>query len=85
MIRSLDGGETWTESRILISEPDQISMGGFVVHGMVVLPSIRRYRDAAERFLALYRMDAVGRWQVGCVRRSLFSAGFETGDATRWD
>ena len=84
MVRSSDGGTTWTESRTLIRSPDEISMGGVVVDGVVILPSIRRYSLARERFLALFRVDAVGRWPVPCARPGMFSAGFETGDFDRW-
>ncbi len=84
MIRSTDDGTTWTEPRTLIREPDEISMGGIVLDGEVILPSIRRYSVARERFLALFRVDAVGRWPVPCARPGMFSAGFETGDVDRW-
>ncbi len=85
MIRSTDGGTTWTEPRTLIREPDQISMGAVVVDGAVILPSIRRYTTARERFLALLRVDPVGRWSVSCVQAGLFSAGFEPDDPGDWD
>jgi len=85
MIRSSDGGMTWTRSRTLIREQDQISMGGVIVDGVVILPSIRRNSVARERYLALFRVDPVGRWPVPCIRQGMFSAGFETGDADHWD
>ena len=85
MIRSSDGGTTWTEPRALIREPDQISMGAVAVDGAVLLPSIRRYTTPRERFLALLRVDPVGRWPVSCVRAGVFSAGFEAGDPGDWN
>ena len=68
MIRSANGGSTWTEPRTLIRQPDEISMGGIVIDGEVILPSIRRYTDVRERYLALFRVDPVGRWPVPCTR-----------------
>ena len=85
MIRSTDGGTTWTETRTLIREPDEISMGGVIVDGVVILPSIRRNSVARERYLALFRVDAVGRWPVPCTGPEMFSAGFESGQADDWD
>lgn len=85
MIRSSNSGATWTEPRTLIRELDQISMGGVCVDGVVILPSIRRYHSARDRFLALYRVDPIGRWPVSCVRAGVFSAGFEPSDAGDWD
>ncbi len=85
MIRSTDGGTTWTRSRTLIRKPDQISMGGVLVDGVVILPSIRRHSVARERYLALFRVDPFGRWPVPCTRTGMFSAGFEAGDAGHWD
>ncbi len=84
MIRSSDGGTTWTDPRTLIREPDQISMGVAVVDGAVILPSLRRYHNARERFLALYRVDPVGRWPVGCVGTGMFVGDFEGDPADGW-
>ncbi len=84
MIRSADNGETWTDRRTLISELDEISMGGVAIDGVVVLPSIRRYASGRERSLSLFRVDAVGRWPIACGQISLFSAGFEGGGAGAW-
>ncbi len=85
MIRSTDSGTTWTRSRTLIRQPDEISMGGVLVDGVVILPSIRRYSVDRERFLALFRVDPIGRWPVPCTGPEMFSAGFESGDADHWD
>lgn len=80
MIRSFDGGDTWSEPRVLIRQPDQISMGAVAVDGVVILPSLRRYSSHRERFLALYRVDQIGRWPVSCGSPGVFVAGFESGD-----
>lgn len=85
MIRSSDGGKTWTEKRTLIDEPDQISMGGVALQGVVILPSIRHYLGDGERILALYRVDAIGRWPIFCGLPRLFSYGFESGETEAWD
>jgi hypothetical protein len=85
MIRSSDGGMTWTKPRTLISQPDEISMGGVVLDGVVILPSIRRYASAGNRYLALHRVDRIGRWPIPCGLPGMFSAGFETGEVGPWD
>ncbi len=85
MIRSSDGGKTWTQPKTVIRQSDQVSMGGVTVDGVVILPSIRRYSVARERYLALFRVDPVGRWPVSCTGSGMFSAGFEAGDADHWD
>ncbi|MEN8162547.1 MAG: sialidase family protein [Acidobacteriota bacterium] len=84
MIRSANGGSTWTEPRALIRQPDEISMGGIVVGGEVILPSIRRYTVFRERFLALFRVDPIGRWPVACSHSGMFSAGFENREENAW-
>lgn len=66
MIRSSDGGRTWTEPRTVVRDAGQLAMGGIFVDGVVMIPSLRNYADAERRFLALYRVDAIGRWPLRC-------------------
>jgi hypothetical protein len=83
LVRSFDRGSSWTRPEILIGETGQLSMGALVVDDAVLLPSLRSYGSVRRRSLALYRVDAVGRWRVPCVAGAIFDDGFER-DVTRW-
>lgn len=66
LIRSRDGGRSWSRPVLLIDEPNQLAMGLVVVDDAVILPSIRRYNEREKRYVALYRIDPIGRWRLPC-------------------
>lgn len=66
LIRSQNGGRSWSPPTVLIDEPSQLSMGVVVLDHAVLLPSVRSYERRRSRSLALYQVDPIGRWRLGC-------------------
>jgi hypothetical protein len=66
LIRSRDGGLSWSRPKVLVDERDQLAMGVVVVDHAVLLPSIRNYDQRPNRSLALYRVDPIGQWRLRC-------------------
>jgi hypothetical protein len=82
---SIDGGRTWSKSRILVGSEDQISFGGVLLpDGEVLLPSLRHYLHPRQRSLALYVVDRRVKEDCRCAVQGIFSDDFEHGSADQW-
>ncbi len=66
LIRSRDEGLSWSSPKVLIDEPNQLAMGIVVVGQAVLVLSVRNYEQRRERALAVFRIDPIGRWRLGC-------------------
>jgi hypothetical protein len=82
---SIDGGRTWSKSRVLVGSEDQISFGGVLLpDGDVLLPSLRHYLRARQRSLALYVVESRVGNGYRCAVQGIFSDDFERGSADQW-